>query len=110
MASANGTKTFRRRPMRKCGSCWPGPAGFRWSASRNFQRSTLNVQLSTRWALEGQGFFVQEALQVLEAGGVTDLAQGLGFDLADAFARDLVAFPNFFQGMFVTVLQPEPQL
>ena len=42
-------------------------------------------------------FAVEEAFQTVAAGGVTQLAQGLGFDLADALAGNIELFAHFFQ-------------
>jgi len=36
---------------------------------------------------------------------VTQLAEGLGFDLADAFAGDLEALADFFQGVLGAVFE-----
>ena len=42
--------------------------------------------------------------------GVTELAQGLGFDLADALAGDLEALADFFQGVLGAVFEAEAHL
>jgi len=49
----------------------------------------------------------QETLQMTHAGRVTQLAQCLGFNLADAFARDVVHLANFFERAFVAVGEAE---
>jgi len=41
---------------------------------------------------------------------VTQLAEGLGFDLADAFAGDLEALADFFQGVLGSRLRAEAHL
>ena len=40
---------------------------------------------------------VEEAAQLFAAAGVAQFAQGLGFDLADAFAGDVELLADFFQ-------------
>src|SRR5690606_31234647 len=40
---------------------------------------------------------VEEAAQVVAAGGVAQLAQGLGFDLPDPLAGDVELLADFFQ-------------
>src|SRR5690554_6954496 len=42
---------------------------------------------------------VEEAAQVVTAGGVTQLAQGLGFDLTDTLPGDVELLADFFQGV-----------
>jgi len=41
------------------------------------------------------------------ASGMAQFAQGLGFDLTNALASDVVHLANLFEGPFVTVDQPE---
>jgi hypothetical protein len=41
---------------------------------------------------------------------MAELAEGLGFDLADAFARDVELLADFLERAGPTVLQPEPEL
>ena len=41
---------------------------------------------------------VQKVLQLLRPAGVAELAQGLGFDLADALAGDVELLAHLFQG------------
>jgi hypothetical protein len=41
---------------------------------------------------------------------MAQLAQRLGFDLPDTFARDLEALTHFFQGMLGTIFQAEAHL
>src|ERR1017187_2875062 len=41
---------------------------------------------------------------------MTQLAEGLGFDLADALAGDLEALADFFQGVLGTVFEAEAHL
>src|ERR1019366_1439475 len=45
----------------------------------------------------------EEALQMAEAGGVTELAERLRFDLADALASDVVHVSDFFQRAAVAI-------
>ena len=53
---------------------------------------------------------VQEVLELLAAAGVTELAQRLGFDLADALARDVELLANLFERAGTAVLDAEAQL
>ena len=46
---------------------------------------------------------VDEALELAQAGGVAHFAEGLGLDLADAFAGDLEHLANFFQRAGVAI-------
>ena len=41
---------------------------------------------------------------------MAELAQGLGFDLADAFASDLEGLANLFEGVFGAVFEAEALL
>ena len=52
---------------------------------------------------------IHKCLQLAAAAGVAQLAQRLGFDLPDAFARHLEALANLLQSVFRSVLQPKPQ-
>ena len=45
-----------------------------------------------------------------DACGVAEFAQALGFDLANAFARDFELFTNFFERAGVAVHQTEAEL
>src|SRR5262249_30989447 len=60
-------------------------------------------------ALRLCGFFlgIEESLQVTDAGGVAKLAQGFGFDLADALARDVIHFADLLQSTLVTIHEAE---
>ena len=49
-------------------------------------------------------------MELADAGWMTHFAKGLGFDLADAFARDAELFADFFQGARVAVAYAEAQL
>ena len=51
-----------------------------------------------------------EGLQLAAAAGVTQLAESLGFDLADALACDLEALADFFQGVLGAVFETETHL
>src|SRR5262245_43711705 len=53
---------------------------------------------------------IEEAHQLLAAAGLLELADGFGFDLADAFPRDLEDVADFFQRVAVAVAQAVPQL
>ena len=48
-------------------------------------------------------------MQLADARRVTHLAQGLGFDLADAFAGDFELLADFFERAGVAVDQAEAQ-
>ena|SRR5678815_1528601 len=52
-------------------------------------------------------FGIQETLQVADAGWVTQLAKGFGFDLPNAFASDVVHLPDFLKGALVAIDQSE---
>ena len=53
---------------------------------------------------------VEKALELLAPHRVLQLADGLGFDLADAFAGHFEDAAHLFQGVGVTVTQAVPQL
>ena len=53
---------------------------------------------------------VQKVLQLFGAAGVAELAQGLGFDLADALTGDVEFLAHLFQGAGAAVLDAEAQL
>src|SRR5262245_1314579 len=53
---------------------------------------------------------IQKAHQLLAAAGLLELHHGFGFDLADAFPRDLEDVSDFFQRVAVAVAQAVPQL
>ena len=53
---------------------------------------------------------VDEGLQLAAAAGVAQLAQGLGFDLADALAGDLEALADLFEGVLGAVFEAEAHL
>src|SRR5438445_1541393 len=53
---------------------------------------------------------IEEALEVADAGRMTQLAQGLGFDLANAFASDVVHLADFLERPLVTIEQAEAHL
>ena len=53
---------------------------------------------------------VQEVLELLAAAGVTELAQRLGFDLADALTRDVELLADLFERAGTAVLDAEAQL
>src|SRR5512140_2007322 len=60
--------------------------------------------------LIAHGGTFQEGLQHAAAGGVPQLAQRLGFDLANALPGDGKALSDFFQRMLAPVAEPEPHL
>ena len=53
---------------------------------------------------------VQEVLELLAAAGVTELAQRLSFNLADALARDVELLADLFERAGTAVLDAEAQL
>src|SRR5664280_974879 len=56
-----------------------------------------------------EGFLLglEEAVKVVSPGGVAQLAQGLGFDLADALAGHAVQITNFLEGVAAAIDQPK---
>src|SRR5829696_1666328 len=48
-----------------------------------------------------------KSLQLANPRRVSHFAQGFGFDLANAFARDLELLANFFEGAGITVPEAE---
>src|SRR6188768_1822663 len=55
------------------------------------------IRTGRRGVLTLLSLAVDEALQLLRTAGMTQLAQRLGFDLADAFARHFEVLADFFQ-------------
>ena len=55
-------------------------------------------------------YAIHEGLQLPAAAGMTQLAECLGFDLANAFPGDLEALPDLFERVLRAVLQAEPHL
>ena len=53
---------------------------------------------------------VQKVLQLLGPAGVAELAEGFGFDLADALAGDVELLAHLFQGAGAAVLDAEAEL
>ena len=53
---------------------------------------------------------LEERLQPVRPAGVAQFAQRLGFDLADAFARDGELLADFFERVLAAVLQAEAHL
>src|SRR6059058_5468376 len=51
----------------------------------------------------------EEAVELADARGVPHFAEGFGFDLANAFARDPELFADFFEGAGIAVAQAEAQ-
>src|SRR5207245_8608632 len=68
-----------------------GPSG---SSSRPRSRDRLSV--------------LDERLELLAAGGVAELAQGLGLDLADALASDLEVLADLLERVIALLADPEP--
>ena len=52
---------------------------------------------------------LQIVLQLLAPARVAELAQRLGLDLTDAFARHVELLSDLFEGALAAVLQAEPQ-
>src|SRR6478752_5972969 len=50
-------------------------------------------------------FSIQKSLQMPDASGMTQFAQGFGLDLPDPLASDIVHLPNFLQCPFVAIQQ-----
>ena len=67
-----------------------------------FERSTGLLPAAPALALH-------EALQLLAAGRVAELAQGLGLDLTDALAGDVELLPHLLQGVVAAVADPEAE-
>ena len=53
---------------------------------------------------------IEESAQAMAAAGVAQLAQRLGFDLADAFASDSEMLSDLFEGVLAAVLQAKAHL
>ena len=53
---------------------------------------------------------VQERAQPVAAAGMTQFAEGLGFDLANALASDGEVLADLFECVLASILQPEPHL
>ena len=70
----------------------------------------LAVRQKTRSREGREDLSVQEVLQLLAAGGVAELAQGLGLDLADALTGDVKFLAHFLQGTGAAVLNAEAEL
>lgn len=49
----------------------------------------------------------EKSVQLTDAGGMTHLAQGLGFDLANSLARDAELLSNFLERSSVTIAESE---
>ena len=65
-----------------------------------------------RLVLERLGHFsdFEKAVQLADAGGVAHFAQGLGFDLTDAFASDAELPADFLERAWRAVAQAEAQV
>src|SRR5262245_17263296 len=79
--------------MPTLGQTWAG-----WKIELAWQNGTFATVL------------IQKAHQLLAAAGLLELADGFGFDLADAFAGDFENVANLFQRVAVAVAQAVPQL
>lgn len=55
-------------------------------------------------------FGIEKTFEELDAFFRMKLFHRFGFDLTDAFARDIHDAPDFFEGVFITVLETESQL
>src|ERR1022692_4134836 len=77
--------------------------GFKVNPSRTTMFMTESRALGDRCRFE-------ETLEFAPAGRVAQFAQGLGLDLADAFAGDLVLVADLLQRARVAVVQPVAEL
>ena len=57
--------------------------------------------------MAGPAFLVQKVAQLLASGRMAQLAQGLGLDLADAFARDVELLADLLERVRLAVGQTE---
>ena len=57
--------------------------------------------------MAGPAFLVQKVAQLLASGRMAQLAQGLGLDLADAFARDVELLADLLKRVRLAVGQTE---
>ena len=57
--------------------------------------------------MAGAAFLVQKVAQLLASGRMAQLAQGLGLDLADAFARDVELLADLLERVRLAVGQTE---
>ena len=73
----------------------------RWKAVPRTRRAR-----STSSQPPAQGLF-EEVLELFAAGGVAELAQGLGFDLADALPGNVELPAHLLQGAGLAVVQAE---
>ena len=48
---------------------------------------------------------IEEGAEAVAAAGVTQFAEGLGFDLTNTLAGDGEMLPDFFEGMLAAVLK-----
>src|SRR5579862_746932 len=55
-------------------------------------------------------YSIHERAQLARSGRMTQLAQRFGFDLADTFAGDREALPDFFQRVLAAILEAEAHL
>ena len=77
---------------------------------KNETKLTQSVETLLKAALR-RGWFVgfQEAGKLPDSGGMAHLAEGFGFDLADALAGDFELPAHFLQRAGITVTQPKAQ-
>ena len=70
----------------------------------------MRVKSATRRLLQPKNeLLLEKVLESLAAAGMTQLAQRLGFDLTNAFARHAKLLPDFLQRAGPAVLQAEAQ-
>src|SRR5579875_3034871 len=76
--------------------------------------SVSGMRETTKIAQQAGGLWrravFEEIAEAMTAAGMAKLAQGLGFDLADALARDGEVLPDLFEGVLAAVLQAEAHL
>jgi hypothetical protein len=89
---------------------WRGAPSFTPSSgSFRFEFRLSRFERSGGLELISRGEFEQGA-ELARAGGVPQLAQGLGFDLADRFAGEGERLAHFLERVLAAVLQPEAHL
>jgi hypothetical protein len=79
------------------------------SGSFRFEFRLSRFERSGGLELISRGEF-EEGAELAQAGGVPQLAQGLGFDLADALAGEGEHLAHFLKRVLAAVFQPEAYL
>src|SRR5229473_7058078 len=79
------------------------------SASHRFEFRLSSFEGRGSLGLFSRGEF-EEGAELARAGGVPQLAQGLGFDLADTFAGEGERLAHFLERVLAAVLQAEAHL